>query len=116
MHGTPRFQSSGFGADAAATSSTSSTKTGLTDAQFSSIISGITDIGKTAIETVGDIETARVTGRSSSKTPSVAPLSSRAVSGGAASGGTGISGTALAVGGLLLLGLGVGGYFFFKRR
>lgn len=125
MHGTSRFQSSrrrGYGADAAtsdANKQAAATTKGLSlsDEQFESIISGITDIGKTAITTVGGIETARITGKSPTTSSGTLPSPGRGtVSGGRGSGGSGISGTTLAVGGLVVVGLGVGAYFVFRRK
>ena len=124
MHGTSRFQSSrrrGYGADAAASDANkqASTKKGLSlsNEQFDSIISGITDIGKTAITTVGGIETARITGKAPTTSGTLLPSPGRGtVSGGGRSGGSGISGTTLAVGGLVVVGLGVGAYFLLRKK
>ena len=124
MYGTSRFQSSrlrGYGNGAAASDANkqASTKKGLSlsNEQFDSIISGITDIGKTAITTVGGIETARITGKAPTTSGTLLPSPGRGtVSGGGGSGGSGISGTTLAVGGLVVVGLGVGAYFVFRRK
>lgn len=115
MHGTSRFQSSrlrGYGNGAA-----SPTTKGLSGEQFASIISGITDIGKTAITTVGGIETARITGKAPTTSGNLLTSPGRGtVSGGGGSGGSGISGTTLAVGGLVVVGLGVGAYFLLRKK
>ena len=126
MHGTSRFQSSrlrGYGNGAAASDANkqASTKKGLSlsNEQFDSIISGITDIGKTAITTVGGIETARITGKAPTTSGTLLPSPGRGTisgGGGGGGGGSGISGTALAVGGLVVVGLGVGAYFVFRRK
>ena len=124
MHGTSRFQSSrlrGYGNGAAASDANkqASTKKGLSlsNEQFDSIISGITDIGKTAITTVGGIETARITGKAPTTSGTLLPSPGRGtVSGGGGSGGSGISGTTLAVGGLVVVGLGVGAYFLLRKK
>ena len=124
MYGTSRFQSSrlrGYGNGAAASDANkqASTKKGLSlsNEQFDSIISGITDIGKTAITTVGGIETARITGKAPTTSGTLLPSPGRGtVSGGGGSGGSGISGTTLAVGGLVVVGLGVGAYFLLRKK
>lgn len=101
MYGTSHFQSSrrGYGENAPAAGTTPTSKKGISDSQFESLISGITDIGKTAITTVGGIETARITGRA----PSSGKLGPGAggaltVGGGGAGGGTEIPGWAIGLG------------------
>ena len=135
MHGTSRFQSSrlrGYGDGLPTTTdpttlaqlkqmsaqATPSSKKGLSlsNEQFDSIISGITDIGKTAITTVGGIETARITGKASTTSGTLPSPGRGTVSGGRWSGGSGISGTTLAVGGLVVVGLGVGAYFLLRKK
>lgn len=136
MHGTSRFQSSrrrghGYAAaasDAAAASaaatpaaaSAPATTKGfsLSDQTASDLIDAFEGIGKTAITTIGGIETARITGKSPTTSTGLraTPAPGRTVSGGGGGGGSGISGTTLAVGGLVVVGLGVGAYFVFRRK
>ena len=140
MHGASRFQSSrlrGYGynytlsgapssmstpetaaADAAAPA-TKKKGVSLTSEQGSEIISGIGGVLDTFITTIGGIETARITGKApATSTQTAAPSSGsyRPSGGGGGGGGSGISGTALAVGGLVVVGLGVGAYFVFRRK
>lgn len=137
MHGASRFQSSrlrGYGyasassdaaaeaaaATMAAAAAPATKKKGvsLTSEQGSEIISGIGGVLDTFITTVGGIETARITGKAPATSTQTAAASSGRYgpSGGGVSGGSGISGTALAVGGLVVVGLGVGAYFVFRRK
>ena len=137
MHGTSRFQSSrrrGYGDGLPATTDPTilaqltqmsaqaaapSTKKGfsLSDQTASDLIDAFEGIGKTAITTIGGIETARITGKSPTTSTGLraTPAPGRTVSGGGG-GGSGISGTMLAVGGLVVVGLGVGAYFVFRRK
>ena len=139
MHGASRFQSSrlrGYGynytlsgapssmstpetaaADAAAPA-TKKTGVSLTSEQGSEIISGIGGVLDTFITTIGGIETARITGKAPTTSGTLLPSPGRGTisGGGGGSGGSGISGTALAVGGLVVVGLGVGAYFVFRRK
>lgn len=119
MYGTSHFQSSrrGYGEDAPATETdkTKSTKKGLSDSQFESLISGITDIGKTAITTVGTIETTRLTGRAPSRgAPGPGAGGALTVGGGGTGGGEGIPGWAIATA-VVAVG-GVIAFFAFRKR
>ena len=140
MHGASRFQSSrlrGYGdglptttdptilaqltqmSAQAAAPATKKKGVSLTSEQGSEIISGIGGVLDTFITTIGGIETARITGKApATSTQTAAPSSGsyRPSGGGGGGGGSGISGTALAVGGLVVVGLGVGAYFVFRRK
>jgi len=109
MYGTMHFQSSrrGYGEDAApaaaAETPTSTKKKGLSDSQFESLISGIADIGKTAITTVGTIEQTRLTGKAPS-TGVPGGGAGRGIGGGGGGGGAGIPGWVLGLGAVAVVG------------
>ena len=140
MHGASRFQSSrlrGYGdglptttdptilaqltqmSAQAAAPATKKKGVSLTSEQGSEIISGIGGVLDTFITTIGGIETARITGKAPTTSGTLLPSPGRGTisgGGGGGGGGSGISGTALAVGGLVVVGLGVGAYFVFRRK
>ena len=142
MYGTSQFQSSrrGYGADAAAaTATTPSTKgltdpaastKGMTESQINELISGgfsvLKDVGTTAIETIGGIEVAKITGQAPTRTTpgtgfrAAGGLGPRQTmqqvsGGGSTEGSEGITGTHIAIGAGVLVAVGVGAYFLLRK-
>ena len=91
------------------------TKGGMSDSKWDSLISGIADIGKTAIQTVGGIEQQRLAGKSSTGGGGTYQPSTGSTYQ-PSSGSGGISGTTIAIGVGVVAVLAVGGYFVFRKK
>ena len=92
------------------------TKVGMSDSKWSDLISGIADIGKTAIQTVGGIEQQRLAGKSSTGGGTYQPSTGGGTYQPSSSGSGGISGTTIAIGVGVVAVLAVGGYFVFRKK
>ena len=89
------------------------TKGGMSDSKWDSLISGIAEIGKTAIQTVGGIEQQRLAGKSSTGGGTYQPSTGSTYQ---PSGSGGISSTTIAIGVGVVAVLAVGGYFVFRKK
>jgi hypothetical protein len=87
----------------------------MSDSKWSDLISGIADIGKTAIQTVGGIEQQRLAGKSSTGGGGTYQPSTGSTYQ-PSSGSGGISGTTIAIGVGVVAVLAVGGYFVFRKK
>lgn len=92
------------------------TKGGMSDSKWSDLISGIADIGKTAIQTVGGIEQQRLAGKSSTGGGTYQPSTGSTYQPSSSGGSGGISGTTIAIGVGVVAVLAVGGYFVFRKK